>query len=131
MRWQIPWVPPCFWVVVVNIHLLSPGLPLPVGFLANMVTTVVAVMMLDSPCGICGHVFRDMSSTDWPSALFCCCHSLEECVNCVLKLTPKQSLIHSEGCSVNKLTCKGCGWYGSISIPFTFHMHFKLLSQFL
>lgn len=27
------------------------------------------------PPGICGHVFRDMSSTARPSALFCCCYS--------------------------------------------------------
>lgn len=52
-----------------------------------------------------------------------------ECVNCILKLKPKQSLIHSEGCSVNKLTCEGCGWYSSISIRFTFQMHFKLLNR--
>lgn len=87
--------------------------------------TVVVMIVLGSPCGIHGHIFRHVKHS--PAQRFVLLlppQPRRECVNCVLKLNPKQFLIHSEGCSVNKSTCEGCGWYSSISIHFTFHMHF-------
>lgn len=35
-RWQIPWVPLCFWVLAVNHHLVSPGLLLACGILVKL-----------------------------------------------------------------------------------------------